>query len=115
MSRFHEAALAQSILLLIQTVLSAGFLSAISRFYFEGADRAESKTYTLRGREQTPTLGGAADRVMAPAAGESGPDLAALAKKTAGRPSSALFSLPSITTASFLFWKEKIEARFSLA
>ncbi|MBU2572641.1 MAG: SUMF1/EgtB/PvdO family nonheme iron enzyme, partial [Elusimicrobia bacterium] len=65
----------------------------------------EALEATLRGRDQTPELSGKETALMAPSAGESGPDLAALAKATAGGSAreemfkiSSLPEIPRITT-----------------
>lgn len=56
---------------------------------------------TLRGRNQTPDLMGREDHVLGASAGEKGPDLAALAKATAGGsgPEFKISYLPSIPKA----------------
>ncbi|MBI5882001.1 MAG: SUMF1/EgtB/PvdO family nonheme iron enzyme [Elusimicrobia bacterium] len=51
---------------------------------------------TLRGRDQTPELTGKADALIGASAGEGAPDLAVLAKESAGRSTAEMFQISEL-------------------
>ncbi|MFA6317801.1 MAG: SUMF1/EgtB/PvdO family nonheme iron enzyme [Elusimicrobiota bacterium] len=56
----------------------------------------EALRATLRGRDQTPELTGKAEALVGASAGEAGPDLAQLAKESAGRSTAEMFQISEL-------------------